>query len=39
MAAQRGIGLILLVVVAVLVVGSLLGDILGSLLPLSLRRL
>jgi Domain of unknown function (DUF4321) len=33
MAAQRGIGLIFLVVVAGLVVGSLLGKILGSLLP------
>jgi hypothetical protein len=33
MAAQRGIGLIFLVVVAGLVVGSLLGEILGSLLP------
>ena len=33
MAAQRGIGLILLVVIAGLVVGSLLGEILGSLLP------
>lgn len=33
MAAQRGIGLIFLVVVAGLVVGSLLGELLGSLLP------
>ena len=33
MAAQRGIGLIFLVVVAGLVVGSLLVEILGSLLP------
>ena len=33
MAAQRGIGLILLVVVAGLVVGSLLGEILGTVLP------
>jgi hypothetical protein len=33
MAAQRGIGLILLVVVAGLIVGSLLGELLGSLLP------
>lgn len=33
MAAQRGIWLILLVVVAGLVVGSLLGELLGSLLP------
>jgi len=39
MAAQRGIGLILLVVVAVLVVGAILGEILGSLPPLALRRL
>ena len=33
MAAQRGIGLILLVVVAGLVVGSLLGELLGTLVP------
>ena len=33
MAAQRGIGLILLVVIAGLVVGSFLGELLGSLLP------
>lgn len=33
MAAQRGIGLIVLVVVAGLVVGSLLGEFLGHLLP------
>lgn len=33
MAAQRGIGLVLLVVVAGLVVGSLLGELLGALLP------
>src|SRR5437773_6858429 len=33
MAAGRGIGLILLVVVAGLVVGSLLGELLGSLFP------
>ena len=33
MAAQRGVGLILLVVVAGLVVGSLLGELLGGLLP------
>lgn len=33
MAAQRGIGLVLLVVVAGLVVGSLLGELLGGLLP------
>jgi len=39
MAAQRGIGLILLVVVAVLVVGAILGEVLGSLLPLAFRRL
>jgi hypothetical protein len=32
-AAQRGVGLILLVVVAGLVVGSLLGELLGGLLP------
>ena len=32
MAAQRGIGLILLVVIAGSVVGSLLGELLGSLL-------
>lgn len=33
MASQRGIGLVLLVVVAGLVVGSLLGELLGGLLP------
>lgn len=33
MAAQRGIGLVLLVVVAGLVVGSLLGELFGALLP------
>ena len=33
MAVQRGIGLVLLVVVAGLVVGSLLGEFLGALLP------
>jgi uncharacterized protein DUF4321 len=33
MAAGRGLGLILLVVVAGLVVGSLLGELLGSLFP------
>jgi hypothetical protein len=33
MAAQRGIGLIILVVLAGLVVGSLLGELLGALLP------
>jgi hypothetical protein len=33
MAAQRRVGLIFLVVVAGLVVGSLLGEILGGLLP------
>jgi hypothetical protein len=31
--AQRGVGLVLLVVVAGLVVGSLLGELLGGLLP------
>lgn len=33
MAAQRGIGLVLLVIVAGLVVGSLIGELLGSLVP------
>ena len=33
MPAQRGVGLVLLVIVAGLVVGSLLGELLGSLLP------
>jgi hypothetical protein len=33
MAAQRGIGLIVLVIVAGLVIGSLLGELLGGLLP------
>ncbi|MBI2161780.1 MAG: DUF4321 domain-containing protein [Candidatus Rokubacteria bacterium] len=33
MPAQRGIALVLLVVVAGLVVGSLLGELLGALLP------
>lgn len=33
MAVQRGIGLVVLVVVAGLVVGSLLGELLGALLP------
>lgn len=33
MAAQRGIGLVLLVIVAGLIVGSLLGELLGGLLP------
>lgn len=33
MASQRGVGLLLLVIVAGLVVGSLLGELLGSLLP------
>ncbi|MBI2218803.1 MAG: DUF4321 domain-containing protein [Candidatus Rokubacteria bacterium] len=33
MAAQRGIGLVLLVIVAGLVIGSLLGELLGGLLP------
>jgi hypothetical protein len=32
-AGQRGVGVLLLVVVAGLVVGSLLGELLGSLLP------
>lgn len=33
MAAQRGVGLVLLVIVAGLVIGSLLGELLGALLP------
>ena len=33
MPAQRGIGLIILVILAGLVIGSLLGELLGSLLP------
>ena len=33
MAAQRGIGLLLLVVVAGLVIGSLLGELVGGFLP------
>jgi len=33
MAAQRGVGLVVLVIVAGLVIGSLLGELLGSLLP------
>jgi hypothetical protein len=37
-AAQRGIGLIVLVVLAGLVVGSLLGELLGSLLPAGNAR-
>jgi len=38
MAAQRGIGLILLVFVAGLVVGSLLGELLASILPVWLGQ-
>jgi len=38
MAAQRGIGLIILVVLAGLVVGSLLGELLGGLLPAGSAR-
>jgi hypothetical protein len=38
MAAQRGVGLVLLVIVAGLVVGSLLGELLGSLLPSGLAQ-
>ncbi|HKA26067.1 MAG TPA: hypothetical protein VKD88_01750 [Gaiellaceae bacterium] len=38
MAAQRGIGLVILVVLAGLVVGSLLGELLGSLLPAGNAR-
>src|SRR5438445_142135 len=38
MPAQRGIGLIILVVLAGLVVGSLLGELLGSLLPAGNAR-
>ena len=38
MAAQRGIGLVILVVLAGLVVGSLLGELLGSLLPAGHAR-
>lgn len=38
MAAQRGVGLLLLVIVAGLVVGSLLGELLGSLLPAGLAQ-
>lgn len=33
MAAQRGLGLVLLILVAGLVIGSLLGELLGQLLP------
>ncbi|MBI4246162.1 MAG: DUF4321 domain-containing protein [Candidatus Rokubacteria bacterium] len=33
MAAQRGLGLVFLIIVAGLVVGSLLGELLGHLLP------
>jgi hypothetical protein len=32
-AAQRGVGIVLLVVIAGLIVGSLLGELFGSLLP------
>jgi hypothetical protein len=38
MAAQRGIGLIILVILAGLVVGSLLGELLGSLIPAGNAR-
>jgi hypothetical protein len=38
MAAQRGIGLVILVVLAGLAVGSLLGELLGSLLPAGNAR-
>ena len=38
MAAQRGVGLVLLVIVAGLVVGSLLGELFGSLLPTGLAQ-
>ena len=38
MAAQRGIGLVILVVLAGLVVGSLLGELVGSLLPAGNAR-
>ena len=38
MASQRGVGLVLLVIVAGLVVGSLLGEILGGLLPSGLAQ-
>jgi hypothetical protein len=38
MAARRGIGLILLVFVAGLVVGSLLGELLASILPVWLGQ-
>lgn len=38
MAAQRGVGLMLLVIVAGLVVGSLLGELLGGLLPDGLAQ-
>ena len=38
MAAQRGIGLIILVVLAGLVIGSLLGEFLGGLLPAGNAR-
>jgi hypothetical protein len=38
MAAQRGVGLVILVILAGLVVGSLLGELLGSLLPAGNAR-
>lgn len=38
MAAQRGVGLVLLVIIAGLAVGSLLGELLGSLLPAGLAQ-
>jgi Domain of unknown function (DUF4321) len=37
-ASQRGVGLVLLVIVAGLVVGSLLGELLGGLLPSGLAQ-
>lgn len=38
MAAQRGVGLVVLVIIAGLAVGSLLGELLGSLLPAGLAQ-
>lgn len=38
MGAQRGVGLVLLVVVAGLAIGSLLGELLGGLLPAGLAQ-
>lgn len=38
MAAGRGVGLVVLVVIAGLVVGSLLGELLGSLFPSGLAH-